>query len=128
VANSNSALTTSRFLRLGALSTIYFGLTMPISVYSFVLTKKGGGNYIDYDWSRIHLFVRADRLKLFVSQLLVHSSAKISNTPFIRRHTSTTGYPSSLACSSSVSLVSVARLSVTTAELLEHWGFLPCSA
>lgn len=59
LANADSALTTSRFMRLGLLSGTYILFTVPMSIYQFILQLKVGGEYIPYDWDRIHLGVSA---------------------------------------------------------------------
>lgn len=54
LATSDSALTTSRFVRLGLLSGTYILFTVPMSAYQLVTQIQAGGTYIPYDWHEIH--------------------------------------------------------------------------
>jgi pheromone a factor receptor len=59
VNNSDTALTTSRFVRLGLLSTAFFLLNLPLSVYNLVITVPAVGPYLKYSWRAIHYDVSA---------------------------------------------------------------------
>ena len=54
VANSNSALTTSRFIRLCLLAGAYILLTVPVTIYTLILQIQVGGAYAPYNWDWIH--------------------------------------------------------------------------
>lgn len=54
VTNSNSALTASRFLRLGLLSTAVVLLNLPLSIYNVITSVPGLGVYAPSHWSYIH--------------------------------------------------------------------------
>lgn len=57
VANSQSALNTSRFLRLLALSILFLAINLPLSILWVQATIAGAGDYKDYDWDYIHAHV-----------------------------------------------------------------------
>ena len=59
VNNSDSALTASRFIRLGLLSSAFFAFNLPLSIYSLIRLLPGVGPYIKYDWHYIHSDVSA---------------------------------------------------------------------
>lgn len=59
VVSSQSALNTSRFLRLLALSMLYLAINLPMSIVWVRSTVASSGEYIDYDWDFIHQFVSA---------------------------------------------------------------------
>ncbi|POY70136.1 hypothetical protein BMF94_6857 [Rhodotorula taiwanensis] len=54
VAGSHSALTTTRFLRLTALSLSYLCIGMPLAFVSAVQYVRSSGPYSDYSWEYIH--------------------------------------------------------------------------
>lgn len=58
VASSNSALNTSRFIRLGLLSASFFFFTLPLSIITFVQVQQTSisGGYVNYSWHFIHEF------------------------------------------------------------------------
>lgn len=58
VAHSNSALTTSRFLRLTGLGVVSMALNTMLAIATPDGVLSGSGQYIDYSWSTIHSEVR----------------------------------------------------------------------
>lgn len=65
VNTADSALTTSRFVRLGLLSTAFFLFNLPLSIYSITRLLPGIGPYIHYDWAYIHSEVCRSYRSLF---------------------------------------------------------------
>nr|AER30205.1 mating pheromone receptor a2 [Rhodotorula araucariae] len=54
VAGAHSALTTSRFIRLGAVSIAYLCVGVPLSMWSTIVNVRSSGRYYDYSWAYIH--------------------------------------------------------------------------
>nr|AER30239.1 mating pheromone receptor a2 [Sporobolomyces johnsonii] len=54
VSGSHSALTTTRFVRLAALSTSYLLVGLPLSLYSTFVAIVSTGRYTDYNWDYVH--------------------------------------------------------------------------
>jgi hypothetical protein len=61
LANADSALTSSRFVRLVLLSGAYALFTLPLSIYQFTLQLKVGEGYRPYDWAEFHVGVSTGR-------------------------------------------------------------------
>ncbi|BGP51503.1 a-factor receptor [Rhodotorula kratochvilovae] len=59
VAGAHSALTTARFMRLGAVSIAYLCVGVPLSVWSAVVNIQASGRYYDYSWAYVHSAQRA---------------------------------------------------------------------
>nr|AER30221.1 mating pheromone receptor a2 [Rhodosporidiobolus colostri] len=51
VAGAHSALTTTRFIRLAALSISYLAIGVPLAIYGAVNAIDLSGPYLDYSWS-----------------------------------------------------------------------------
>lgn len=58
VAGSHSALNTSRFIRLAALSLSYLLIALPFNIYSMLTNIASSGVYSDYSWDYVHSVVR----------------------------------------------------------------------
>ncbi|GAA5923408.1 hypothetical protein JCM3775_007531 [Rhodotorula graminis] len=54
VAGAHSALTTARFIRLGAVSMAYLCVGVPLSVWSAIVNIQSSGRYYDYSWTYAH--------------------------------------------------------------------------
>jgi len=54
VAGAHSALTTARFIRLGAVSMAYLCVGVPLSVWSAIVNIQSSGRYYDYSWTYTH--------------------------------------------------------------------------
>jgi len=61
VAGAHSALTTARFIRLGAVSMAYLCVGVPLSVWSAIVNIQSSGRYYDYSWTYTHSAVRPAR-------------------------------------------------------------------
>jgi hypothetical protein len=58
-ANSNSALTVSRTLRLTLMSATFLFFTLPLSIYAMATDSQTSGLMEEYDWTSIHAHVRS---------------------------------------------------------------------
>ncbi|GAA95900.1 hypothetical protein E5Q_02558 [Mixia osmundae IAM 14324] len=54
IQQSGSAITPSRFVRLGLLSTCFVLFNLPLSIYNILIVQESSGGYIDYSWDFIH--------------------------------------------------------------------------
>jgi pheromone a factor receptor len=62
VAGAHSALTTTRFIRLAALSFSYLLVGAPLTIYSTIINIRLSGRYLDYSWSYLHSSVSCRHL------------------------------------------------------------------
>jgi len=72
VAGAHSALTTSRFLHLLALSISYLLVGAPLSIYSTISYVRTSEKYYDYSWEYIHSAVSVQILLSLSSDANAH--------------------------------------------------------
>ena len=89
VSGAHSALTTSRFVRLAALSFSYLLIGLPLCIYTTLSNIASSQAYFDYSWDYLHSVVSSLRYFLRPSKthmLLISGTCILYSTIRTRRY------------------------------------------